>query len=254
MKTRCIRMAALAATVAAAATLAARAADSQYGGVDFTPYGWSVLFGEFFRSLDVVAFVLATLVIVLVGMGVDLFSHLRLGRLIPEGLLAEVQEEMANGEYEKALELSEKSDSLIGQIFAAALSKTDYSYDRMESALRGEADIQALVWRQWVGQFKILAVAGPLAGLVGALVNTMRLVSDLTGRPDFGLALASSFEMRALLYNICTSLILGLGMSIIALVVYGLASSKLEKVLVEARRLGEELLDPFRPLPVPVEG
>lgn len=254
MKTRCIRMGIL-VMMAVAATLAVRAADGQYAaGVDFTPYGWSVLFGEFFRSLDVVAFVLVTLTIVLIGMGVDLFSHLRIGRLIPEGLLAEVQEEMANGEYEKALELSEKSDSLIGQIFSAALSKTDYSYDRMEGALRGEADIQALVWRQWVGQFKILAVAGPLAGLVGALVNAMRLVSDLTGRPDFGLALASSFEMRSLLYNICTSLILGLGMSIISLIVYGLASSKLEKVLVEARRLGEELLDPFRPLPVAAEG
>lgn len=240
-----ISMAALAAAVPAVA------ADAQYAGADFTPYGWGMLFSELFRSLHTVAFVLATLTVVLIGMGADLFSHLRLGRLIPEDLLAEVQEEMANGEYEKALELSEKSNCLIGQIFAAALSKTDYSYERMESALRGEADIQALIWRQWVGQFRILALVGPLAGLMGAAINAMRLVSDLTGRPDFGLAVASSFEIRSWLYNICAAIILGLGMSVIALVVYGLASSKLEKVLVEARRLGEELLDPFRPLPIP---
>lgn len=243
----------LAASGGAALLVRPLAAADGYASVDFTPGGWGVLFSEVFRSLDVIGFALTTLTVVLFGMAVDLFNHLRVGKLVPEGLLAEVQEEMANGEYEKALELCDKSNCLIGQVFAAALAKTDYSFERMEEAMRGELDIQGMVWRQWIGQFRILTVLGPLLGAGGALVNALRFVSDLTGRPNVGLALASSFEMRAILYNILIALFMGVAMSALALAVHTLAASKLEKILLEARRLGEELLDPFRPLPIPEE-
>ena len=216
---------------------------------DFTPSSWSEFFSEAFRSIDVVGFVLLTFLIVVIGMCLDLIGHLRVNRLIPEDLLSAVQEEMSNGEYEKALEYCEKSNCLIGQVFSAALMKTDYSFERMQEALRGEIGIQGLVWRQWIRQFKTVAIAAPLLGLIGAAIHAMRFVSDLAGRPNLGLALASSFEMRALAYNFFTALLLGLLMSIIALSVYSLCSAKLEKILLEANRLGEELLDPFRPLP-----
>lgn len=234
-----------------AAAVAGGAED--YAATNFTPSGWGALLSEVFRSVDLIGFVLLTLLVILIGMFVDLLTHLRVSRLIPENLLTDVQEEMANGEYEKALEMCEKSDCLIGQIFAAALSKTDYSFERMEEAMRGEASIQGLVWRQWVGQFKIAAVAGFLLGLFGALLNSMRFISDLIGRPNVGLALASSFEMRSIVYNILLALVLGCLMSLVSLGAYALCSSKLEKVLLEAERLGEELLDPFRPLPLASE-
>lgn len=220
---------------------------------DFIPGGWGVFFTEISRSVDVVDFALLTMLAVLLGMCVDLLVHLRTNKLIPDSLLGEVQEEMANGEYEKALEVCEKSDCLIGQIFAAALSKTDYSFERMEEAMRSESRIQGLVWRQWVGQFRTAAICSLMLGGMGACVNAMRFFSDLTGRPNLGLALASSFEMRALIYNIFSALFIGCLMALVSLIVYGVCSSKLEKLLVEAERLGGELLDPFRPLPIPLE-
>lgn len=226
------------------------AAGENYGAADFAPTDWSSLFSEVAHSIDIIGFALLTLLAVLVGMLLDLLNHLRIGKLIPENLLTDVQEEMANGEYEKALELCDKSESLIGQIFAASLLKTDYSFERMEAAMRGEAAIQGLVWRHWVAQFRLAAVAGFLLGLVGALVNAMRFVSDLSGRPNIGLALASSFELRGILYNIFFSLAVGAIMALVSIGGYMLCSSKLEKVLLEAERLGEELLDPFRPLPM----
>lgn len=234
------------AVLAAATAFAAE----DYSVTDFTPAGWTAFLGEVFRSIDLVGFVLITLLIVLLGMCLDLFNHLRLGKIIPEGLLSDVQEEMGNGEYEKALELCEKSNSLIGQVFAAALSKTDYSFERMEESMRSEASIQGLVWRQWVGQFRMMAMAGFLLGVVGALVESMRFVFDMVGRPNVGLALASSFEVRGLVYSIFLSLLLGTVMAIVSLSAATVASSKLEKILLEVERLGEELLDPFRPLPV----
>ncbi len=230
----------------------AMAAD-EYAATDFTPSGWGPFFSELFRSVDIVGFALLTLMVILIGMSIDLFNHLRVRKLIPENLLNEIQEEMGNGEYERALELCEKSDSLIGQVFASALQKTDYSFERMAEAMRGELEIQGLVWRQWVKQFKIVVITGPILGCVGALLNAMRFVSDLAGRPNIGLALASSFEMRALVYNCFLALFFGLVMALISLAAYTVCSAKLEKILLEAGRLGEELLDPFRPLPLPLE-
>ncbi len=230
----------------------ARAAE-EYAVTDFTPGGWGTFFSEVFRSVDFIGLALLTLFIILVGMCLDLFNHLRIGKLIPESLLADVQEDMTNGEYEKCLEVCEKSSSLIGQIFSAALAKSDYSFDRMEDAMRAEVKIQGLVWRQWVGQFRVIALVGFLLGFLGALIEAMRFVSDMVGRPNVALALASSFEARQMAYCIFFSLAMGAVMALTALVAYTIASAKLEKILLEAERLGEELLDPFRPLPLTQE-
>lgn len=220
--------------------------------MDSVPFaaGWLPFLGELFRSVDAVCFVLATLFIALFGMIIDLFGHLRIGRMIPETLIADVHAEMDNGEYEKALEICEKADCLIGQIFAAALSKTDYSFERMAEAMRGEACIQGLVLRQWVAQFRATAAAGVLLGAAGAAVEAMRLVFDIAGRGGAGLfaAFASSFETRAIAYALLLSLFMGMLMALVSLVVSTVASTRLEKILLEAERLGEDLLDPFRPL------
>ncbi len=215
-----------------------------------SPSGWGLFLTEVVRSVDVVGFVLLALLVVLLGMVIDIFAHLRIGRLIPENLLADVQAEMTNGEYEKALELGDKSDCLIGQIFAAALSKMDYTFERMEDAMRGEVAIQGLVMRQWVAQFRLTAIAGMLLGGAGAALEAMRLVFDLGRRPPgLAAALADSFETRALVYAFLFSILMGTVMALLSLVVSLVASSRLEKILLEAERLGEELLDPFRPLP-----
>ncbi len=217
------------------------------------PEGWGYFLGELAHSIDAVGFALIVVFILLIAMCVDLFNHLRLSRLLPDRLLTDVQEEMSNGEYEKALEMCQKSDSMIGGIFSAALSKTDYSFDRMEEAMRGEVEIQGLVWRQWVGQFRITAVLGILLGVGGGIVEAMRFVAELAGRPNIWLALASSFEMRSLVYCGLFCLLAGVVTATASLLVYTVASSKLEKVLLECERIGEELLDPFRPLPMTQE-
>lgn len=215
--------------------------------------GWHEFLNELVRSIDVIGFVMIIFFIVLLGMCIDLFAHLRVAKLIPESLLNDVQEEMTNGEYEKALEVSQKSDSLTGEVFVAALGKTDFSFDRMSESMRAEVRIQGLAWRQWVDKFRTIAVIALLLGIAGFLLETMRFIAEMAGRPSLELALASSFELRALAYGALFSLFLGAVMAVISLMVTTYASSKLEKILLESERLGEELLDPFRPLPLSQE-
>ncbi len=229
------------------------AAAADFGMIDVASRGWTPFFSEFLRSIDATCFVCLIILVITIGLGVDAFYLIRISRLIPDYLLGAVQEEMANGEYEKALEISAKSDCLAGHIFSAALSKTDHSFERMEEAMHGEADILSLIWRQWVGQFKLLALLGFAAGILGALINILRLIAELQGRPNLGLAFSSSYEMRALLYSIFGALFFGFLSATLALIIHRTCLAKLERILLEGRRLGEELLDPFRPLPQVLE-
>ncbi|MDR1613208.1 MAG: hypothetical protein LBT97_10580 [Planctomycetota bacterium] len=220
---------------------------------DYAHQGWDAFFPELLRSLDVAGFLLLTLLAVAVGMAIDVFCSVRVSRMIPERLLLGVQEQMASGEYEKALEICRENDCLAGRIFAAALEKADHSFERMQGAMRAEADVLGLVWRQLVGQFRLTALGGTLFGLLGAFANLLRLVSHLQGRPNLGMALAASFEMRSLLYGVFGSLFLGVFIAGASRFAYHVAKAKLERILLECDRLGEEILDPFRPLPAQEE-
>ena len=216
---------------------------------DFPSRAWNSFAAELMHSIGAAGFILLTLLVVTAGLAVDAFLRIRISRLVPERLLAEVQEDMANGEYEKAQQVCLESDSLIGQIFAAALAKSDHSFDRMAGAMRIEADILGLVWRQWIGQFRLIAVFSLGLGAIGALFGVLRLIAELPGRPSLGLAFASSFEMRQLLYGVFGSLALGIMTSGASLGVSFYLRGKLDRIMLESLRLGEELLDPFRPLP-----
>ncbi len=222
----------------------------EFGIINLTSRGWTAVFSELLRSVDIGTFVVLVIFVVTIGLAIDAFYHIRFAKMLPEELLAAVQDEMANGEYERALEACLKSDSVAGNIFAAALSKTDHSFERMEDAMHGETEIMGLIWRQWVAQFKLLALISAMGGILAALVNLIRLVADIPGRPNLGLVFASSFEMRAYLYCIFGSLFLGALSATFALVIHFFCRSRLERIILEANRLGEELLDPFRPLPL----
>lgn len=238
----------------AVAIAASSAFSADFAAADMGSGTWSVMLSEFVRSIDVTCFISLIILVVAIGLAVDALLHIRVGRFIPDDILGVVQEEMANGEYEKALDACVKSDSLAGQVFAAALSKTDYSFERMEGAMKVETQILGLIWRQWVGQFRLLAFLGIAAGMIGALLNVMRLIADLPGRTNPALIFASSFEMRSLLYSIFGVLLIGALTAVVSMLMHHFCRARLERILLEADRLGEELLDPFRPLPAGMDG
>ncbi|MDR3212087.1 MAG: hypothetical protein LBU79_09255 [Planctomycetota bacterium] len=229
----------------------ALAADSPDNAL--TTIGWGAILVEFLRSIDTVCFVGLVIFVMLVGLAVDVFYHIRISRLIPDEVLTGVQEEMINGEYEKALETCQKSDSLVAQVFATALAKTDYSFERMETAFREEAAVVGLIWRQWVDQFRLFAWVGGLVGLAGALLDSISLLANTAGRANASFVSVSSFEIRATIYCILGSLVIGVANMILALVVHHFAQASLTRILVEVDRLGGELLDPFRPIPETTE-
>jgi hypothetical protein len=211
--------------------------------------GWSAFFSEWLASLDGLCLILLAVIAAFACLAADLLRSLRLSRLIPEALLEKVQDEMANGEYEKALGICSGSDSLIGQVFAAPLAKTDYPFARMEQAMRNELRLQQTVWRQWIGRLELAPPAGIFLGLMGMAVELMRFISELAGRPDLTLSLTYFPEMRAPLHNALTLLFLGLFLALASRTAAALCRARLDGIVLEAERLGEELLDSFRPIP-----
>jgi biopolymer transport protein ExbB len=213
------------------------------------PRNWFLLSFEWAHSFGILGIVMAIILALAVAMSFDLLFTLRLTRLVPDSLLSEIQDVMANGEYEQALSICEKSGTLIGQVFAAPLSKTDYPFQRMKEAMLAELRVQGLIWRQWIGHLEIGAPLGILLGLAMAAIEALRFVSELAGRPNPMLAITTAPELRLPIQSGLIVLLFGLSVSIISRIVSGICIARLDYALVEAERVGEELLDSFRPLP-----
>ena len=213
------------------------------------PRSWMPFLAELVRSLDVFGFVLLALLIVVVGMAIDAFYHLRIQRLIPEQLLQEIQREIGEGEYERALEVCARYDCMASQVFAAGLAKIDHSFERMHSAMTGEAEMLAMIWRQWIGQFRTMAIMAPLLAGIGVAVDLLWIVMDLPSRGNILQAASLSSEMRGTINSLLMAVVLGMATTIVARLAHGICRNRLDRVVLECVRIGEEVLDPFRPLP-----
>lgn len=210
---------------------------------------WLPFLGELVRSLDVFGFVLLALFIVVVGMAIDAFYNLRIQRLIPEQLLQEIQREIGEGEYERALEVCARYDCMASQVFAAGLAKIDHSFERMHSAMTGEAEMLALIWRQWIGQFRTMAIMAPLLAGVAVAVNLLWMVAELPARSSIIQTVSFSGEMRGIANSLLMAVVLGMATTIVARLAHGICRNRLDRAVLECVRIGEEVLDPFRPLP-----
>ncbi|MDR2392304.1 MAG: hypothetical protein LBE84_11585 [Planctomycetota bacterium] len=213
------------------------------------PRNWFLLLFDWSHSFGIFSIVMAVVLALAIAISFDLLFTLRLTKLVPDSLLSEIQDVMAAGEYEQALSICEKSETLIGQVFAAPLSKTDYPFQRMKEAMLAELRVQCLIWRQWIGYIEMGVPLGIFLGLAMALIEALRFVSELAERPNPILAIATTPELRLSIQSGLIALLLGLSVSIISRIVSGICAARLDYALVEAERVGEELLDSFRPLP-----
>lgn len=197
-----------------------------------------VVWYDVFHSLDVWSLILLLLVVGIAALFVDMLLQFRMARLMPADLLESVRKEMNQGGYENAAELCSKSPAMLGQVFAAALNKTDYTFDRMEDAMRAELKLQTAAWRQRFRMFLCAAIAGPLLSVLFALTHALPIVSQ-----------GAAAGLRTALYSIYLCLALGVLSALLAVCAWFCGTARLDTIMHESERLGQELLDPFRPLP-----
>jgi len=165
---------------------------------------------------------------------------LRRGRVIPRPFVKRFMHQVREGKIDRelALDLCQENGSPIADVFAAAVRKWGRPGVELEQTLIDAGERASVGLRRYVRLFNAVATISPLMGLLGTVFGMMRLfnaiaTADAMGRTEL---LAGGIS-EALLTTAG-----GLLIAIPALCFYLLFVGKVERLLFEIDRLGQELV------------
>jgi biopolymer transport protein ExbB len=165
---------------------------------------------------------------------------LRRRRVIPmpfvTRLLHQLREDQLDAD--EALALCEDNGSVIAQVFAAAVKKWNRPSVEVEQAILDAGEREAYSLRKYLRLFNGISTITPLLGLLGTVVGMIQCFdaisgSNAMGRPEL---LAAGIG-KALLTTAG-----GLFVAIPALMAYLYFTSRVDKLVVDIDRLGQELV------------
>jgi biopolymer transport protein ExbB len=179
-----------------------------------------------------------------VGLALTLedFVSIRREKMIPPHLLGELESLFDEEEYEEAMDVCDREDSVLSRVVGAALAKVGGGYARMREAAEGVGDEETLVLVQKISYISLLASVEPMLGLLGtvqgmiqafdkiAILKTAVSPSDLAG--SISLALVTTA--------------IGLTVAIPLTAVYMFLRNRVMKLTQEANAITVELLERFR--------
>lgn len=159
--------------------------------------------------------------------------QLRRGRVTPNDFLRRFRERLQDGKLDrgKALDLCELNPSPAARVALAAVKRWGRPVADLERAVSLAARVETDRLKQNVGTFRRIAALAPLVGLLGTLIDSGRALS--AGGPNWGSALGAAL----------IPLTAGVGLSILALVIYDGLVGRVEKLAGMIDRLGAETID-----------
>lgn len=170
-----------------------------------------------------------------------LFYHSR-DKLIPEGLVAQLDQLLEEGEYEDALQLCSVDESLLSKIMAPAIRDVELGYSSMYTSMQSSLDEQATLEHQLIGWMNTIAAIAPMMGLFGTvsgMIDTFASIVSAGGSP-------SPADLAGGIMTALGTTFLGLMVAIPFLIIYSAFRDRTDRLLMEANVKAEELLLRFK--------
>lgn len=188
-----------------------------------------------------IGYFICLLSVVTVGLIIENLMSLKREKMMPEDLLADIENALENGSYEEALDYCQSEDCMMTRILGAGLSKMPYGFERMEEALAEEADAQATLLHQKIGYINLIAGIAPMLGLLGTVSGMIRAFGDIASNPQASPALLAKGIYIALMTTL-----LGLIVAIPASAAFAFFKGRITKILIIMSIINGEILDHFR--------
>lgn len=170
-----------------------------------------------------------------------LFYHSR-DKLIPEGLVAQLDQLLEEGEYEDALQLCSVDESLLSRIMAPAIRDVELGYGSMYQSMQSSLDEQATLEHQLIGWMNTIAAIAPMMGLFGTvsgMIDTFASIVGAGGSP-------SPAQLAGGIQTALGTTFLGLLVAIPFLIIYSAFRDRTDRLIMEANVKAEELLLRFK--------
>lgn len=195
-----------------------------------------------------VEWVLLVLSVVGISVGLTRLFTIKQDVLMPEGLADDMHNIFAEGvteeAYEEALNLVDGDESMLGQIFYAALDKRDFGFEAMQEAAETVGASEHNKYMSQINVLSLLANIGPMLGLLGTVWGmigaffTMATKSGGSVNPK-----DLSDTIGGAMITTATGLIIAIPM----LVLFFFLRARINRSVLEAGVLTGEVLDYFRP-------
>jgi len=184
------------------------------------------------------------LLFVFVGFG--LFTYFLIyyskSKLMPEGLYAQLDQLLEEGEYEDALQLCSVDESMLAKVMAPAIRDVEIGYEAMHSSLQINVEEQATLIHQLVGWLNTIAAIAPMVGLFGTIsgmITTFEKIATSTGAP-------SPTELAGGIQTALATTFLGLCVAIPFLIIYSFARDRADKTVIDVSASAETLIMRFK--------
>jgi biopolymer transport protein ExbB len=100
---------------------------------------------------------------------VDCYVLIKPGKLMPQSLINNVQEAMAEGDVEKALAVCKNEPSCMSNILAAAFQHVSEGFDVIQEAVNAASDLEQEKLMQRLNWISVCSNLGPSLGLLGTV-------------------------------------------------------------------------------------
>jgi biopolymer transport protein ExbB len=163
------------ATILLSSTLMAQEAVAGDGGAkpkdksfkDVFHEGGSVMYFCVIMSMCVVAFT------------VEGFVKLRLVKLAPPMLVAQLKEHINSGNYQEAWQLCQSSPSYLSTVLSAGLERIGRSKEAVDFAVQETAVVEATILKTNTTYLSVIGVISPMVGLTGTVTGMIKAFATL---------------------------------------------------------------------------
>lgn len=180
--------------------------------------------------------------VVTVALMIESLVSVKREKMMPEGLLADIEGAIEEGEFEEALDICQAEDCMMTRILGAGLSKMANGLERMEDAMGEEADAQATMLYQKLGYINLIAGTAPMMGLLGTVSGMIGAFGEIATNPQ-----ANAADLAGGIYVALMTTLLGLIVAIPSTVGFAFFRGRVVKILMVMGIITSEILDRFRP-------
>ena len=191
--------------------------------------------------------IIGYLIILLSFVGLSLIIEhavaIRRDKLIPQGVVHEIEDLFEKEEYEEALELCEVERSFLTNVVGAGLSKIAGGYDRMSESMQEAGEEAATGLHQKISYLSLIGNVAPMLGLLGTVTGMIAAFSEIHQK---GAAVKPADMARGISQALVTTC-MGLIVAIPVLCAFQYFRNKVVRTILEAGVITSEMMDRFRP-------
>ena len=131
-----------------------------------------------------IGYIICLLSVVVVALIIEAFMSIKREKLLPEEVLADIEANLDEGNYDGAIEICQSEDCMMTRIIGAGLNKMNMGVDRMADAIAEESDGQATILNQKISYINLIAGVAPSMGLLGTVQGMIGAFGEIASNPS----------------------------------------------------------------------